>query len=241
MIEQGRHVCLLESGGLEADECMQDLADGAFVGRAIDLRAERRRQFGGTSTAWAGACAPLSPSDFGPRPWVGLDGWPYTYNDLLPFYQKAQAMFDIGPFAYDPAYWLNAGQPIGTFDQDHLETRIWQFSPRKNFGRAYHQRLKGSDKAFVLLNATATKILSDGTAGSIIGIEARSLDGRSATIRARLYVLACGGIDNPRLLLLSRDRATMGLAITMVWSADTLCSIHMSVQLRSTIHHRRVG
>src|SRR6185312_320863 len=39
----------------------------------------------------------------------------------------------------------------------------------------------------------------------------RSLDGRDGTVRARQYVLACGGIENARLLLLSDSVVPNGL------------------------------
>jgi choline dehydrogenase-like flavoprotein len=53
-------------------------------------------------------------------------------------------------------------------------------------------------------DATATRILCD-DGPSINGIELRSLSGAPRTARARIYVVACGGIETARLLLLSRS------------------------------------
>ena len=54
-------------------------------------------------------------------------------------------------------------------------------------------------------------IQSNAEASTIEKLDLRSLDGRSGTVKARLYVLACGGIENARLLLLSNKVEPAGL------------------------------
>jgi choline dehydrogenase-like flavoprotein len=53
---------------------------------------------------------------------------------------------------------------------------------------------------------TVTKLLCDAER-RIQGAEVRTLDGAAKTARARVFVVACGGIETPRLLLLSRNKA----------------------------------
>ena len=53
---------------------------------------------------------------------------------------------------------------------------------------------------------TVTRLLADAQR-RIVGAEACALDGTSRRARARLFVVACGGIETPRLLLLSRCEA----------------------------------
>ena len=212
VLEQGTHVCLIESGGLEANDASQALAEGEVVGRPThDLRTERNRLFGGSTNSWAGACAPMSELDFNVRPWLGLDGWPYSYADLEPFYRRAQALFEIGPFDYGSDCWLDGGHRCLWPDPTILENRIWQLSPRTNFGRTFQQQFRESRTIRILLHATATELLADEAVKCVSGVAVRSLSGKQAIVKARSYVLACGGIDNPRLLLLSRRSATNGL------------------------------
>ncbi len=61
-----------------------------------------------------------------------------------------------------------------------------------------------SGKGHFLRGAWVTRVLS-GPGQRITGLEARTQDHKTITIRARHYVLACGGIETPRLLLLSRS------------------------------------
>ncbi len=205
-------VCLLESGDLKADPRVQDLADGEMISHPEhDLRQSRDRRFGGSTNSWAGACAPMSRSDFESRPWAELDGWPYSFETLGPFYQRAQGPLELGDFRYEPDSWRDDDVRFLDLAPERLENRLWQLSPRANLGRSYRSDFASSKNVSVLLNATASEILTDETANAVEGVEVRSLDGKSAVIRARLVVLACGAIDNARLLLLSRRHRPAGL------------------------------
>ena len=56
------------------------------------LEEYRRRAFGGTTIAWGGRCIPFDPIDFEVRPWIPNSGWPVTFTDLLPHYERAMAI-----------------------------------------------------------------------------------------------------------------------------------------------------
>ena len=53
---------------------------------------------------------------------------------------------------------------------------------------------------------TVTRLVVD-EAGYIAGAEVRDLDRNTKILRARVYIVACGGLESPRLLLLSRSRS----------------------------------
>ena len=205
-------VCLVESGDLIPRAENQDLADGEMVSHPHHpLKTSRDRQFGGSTNSWAGSCAPMSAADFGARPWVDLDGWPYSREALDPHYRRAQDLFEIGPYAYDVQDWRDEELAFLDLDQNRLETRLWQLSPRTNFGKTHQDSFREAPNITVLLNATVKEILSDETSTVAEHVVVGSLDGHEVTIRANLFVLACGGIDNARLLLLSRQRHPNGL------------------------------
>ena len=147
----------------------------------------------------------MSRSDFEDRPWLGIKGWPYTFDELLPFYEKAQTMLDLGPYSYHPTEWSDKNYPFLSFDPTVLETRIWQLCRRTNLGQRYQVLFDRSHNIEVILNATATEIITDERRRQVIGVKAQSLKGHTAFVRARAYVLACGGVDNARMLLLSRN------------------------------------
>ena len=73
------------------------------------------------------------------------------------------------------------------------------------------ERLQAAPNIRVLLHAHALEVETDGEGARVESVRIGSLDGRRASVRARHVVLACGGIDNARLLLLSRSRHASGL------------------------------
>ncbi len=209
----GRDVLLCESGGLEPDPEVQALAEGENVGRRyFDLTKSRLRLFGGSTNHWAGWCRPLDPEDMTGRR-NGHTGWPIAYENLLPYYRRAQTICQLGPFErYRPEGWSDAPTLLCP-DSDRVATRVYQFSPPTNFGQVYRSELWNAPDIRILLHATAAHLETGRTGGSIRGIRIRTLEGREHWVEADLFVLATGGIENPRLLMasgLGRDRPYMG-------------------------------
>jgi len=209
----GFEVCLLESGGLDFDAGSQALYQGAVVGRPYHPLAESRlRFFGGTTAIWGGRCVPLDPVDFESRPGIAATGWPIGHADLADYYHRAAQIFDL-PFAtFDEALWAETSAAPPPFDRKRLRTGFWQFDDAYwRFGIDNCRDLVASHRTRVVLHANVVEIATDETAGHVTGLLLASLTGRRGWARARHYVLACGGIENPRLLLASNRIAREGL------------------------------
>ncbi|MGH7926625.1 MAG: FAD-dependent oxidoreductase, partial [Candidatus Binatia bacterium] len=205
-------VCLVESGGLTSEDETQQLATGENVGRPYyPLELARFREFGGSTGRWGGACAPLNDLDFEHRPWVPHSGWPIGKRDLEPFYARAQTLFEVGAYDYQPQNWEGNGIRFLDFTPDTVVTQLWQMSPETNFGVAYRKPLQQSQDVTVLLHANVTEIITDERAASVKGVRVVTLVGKSATVNARVVILACGGIENARMLLLTNKVEATGL------------------------------
>lgn len=211
-ISSGWSVVVLESGGLDLDREVQDLNKGTNARGDFTLHKSRFRLFGGTMLVWGGWCAPLDELDFQRRAWVPDSGWPITKQDLLPFYRRAQALCELGPYRYDVTDWPALAKTTLALDPAKLGHRLWQLSPPTNFGEVYRSELRQAGNVTVLLNATATEIVTGESAAAVSEVRFSSLLGRRGRVRARAYVVACGGIDTPRLLLLSNRVEPAGLA-----------------------------
>lgn len=197
-------VCLLESGGLEYEPAIQDLYRGQNVGLPyFDLDICRLRFFGGSTNHWAGRCRPLDELDFAPRPWVPLSGWPIDKAALDPFYQEAQKLCQLSTYDYTPERWLDPGEAVLPFDPAKVVSRVWQFSPPTFFGEVYRAELEAAANLDVLLHASVVEIAAGEDRAAVQSVGFATLAGQRGTVRARSYVLACGGLENPRLLLAS--------------------------------------
>lgn len=206
-------VCLVEGGGMRGEERSQALYEGSASGDVpFDTAGSRMRVFGGSCTLWGGGCIPLGDSDMTPRDWVPDSGWPLRHEELAPWYEKAREFCRI-----DPAYGFTGGTFDGPpprkpldLDPEVMTNYVFARSPVL-FGDAYRDILAHAANVTVLLHANLLELRSNDTASHVTEARIGSLDGRRGRVRARHYVLATGGIENARILLLSDSVAPGGL------------------------------
>lgn len=210
---EGLRICLVESGGLEYEPATQSLYEGEIIGLPYyRLDESRLRFFGGTTNHWSGQCAPLSEMDFQSRPWVPYSGWPISKTDLDPYYQRALPVCELGPYVFDQKAWKTFGVDPPLFNPTKIQSHFWQNSrgPTR-FGKVYREELQNAENITVYLNANVTNIQIDQSGANVTHIDVAALNGKRGKVRAPFFVLACGGMENPRLLLISNTVHTNGL------------------------------
>jgi choline dehydrogenase-like flavoprotein len=210
-IGSGRSVIVLESGGLDFEQGIQDFCKGENTREDFALDASRFRLFGGTSLVWGGWCAPLDELDFQRREWVPYSGWPISKQDLLPFYRRAQTLCELGKYRYDVAEWPALAKSTLALDPAKLSHRMWQLSPPTRFGEVYRVELTRARDVTLLLHATATGLVTGENARAVTEVRIADLGGRRGRVSAQLFVIACGGIETPRLLLMSNSVEARGI------------------------------
>ncbi|MEW5790484.1 MAG: FAD-dependent oxidoreductase [Pseudomonadota bacterium] len=211
-IGQPFNVCLLESGGLNYEAQTQALYQGKTSGLPYTpLDACRLRYFGGSTNHWGGLCRPLDEMDFEARPWIPHSGWPFGKAELDPFYRRAQSICQLGPYAYEVAAWQSKERPPLPLVGDRMVSRVFQNSPPTRFGQAYREEIRRAPNIRTLLHANVVNIETNATASAVTRLRVASLDGKRFWVRARQFILATGGIENARLLLLSNQVQRTGL------------------------------
>ncbi|MEN8174346.1 MAG: GMC family oxidoreductase [Pseudomonadota bacterium] len=213
LAKSGAEILLVESGGLEPDAETQNLYHGQSVGIPYPLEGSRLRFLGGSSNHWGGYCLPLDEIDFEQRDWVPYSGWPISRDELAPYYAAASEIVEIAPARFDDAaYWeAETGEPLLPFPAGRLKHRFYQFSPPTRFGTRYGPELERQHNIRVVLHCNVTNIATGPAAEAVRHLDTRTLTGLSHRIHAKTYILATGGIENARLLLLSSDRVPSGL------------------------------
>ncbi len=209
----GHRVTLVEAGGLDYEPQTQALAAGPNLGLPYyPLEDARLRFFGGTTNIWGGRCAVPEPLDFERREWVPHSGWPIRFEDLAPYYQAAHADLGLGDFHYGETLWPLLRQRPPPFDPQALITRFWRFDPvRERFNANRCADVLNHPRVQVLTHANVTHIQARTDGGAVDHVCVAALDGPTLTISARHFVLAAGGIENPRLLLAARDVESTGI------------------------------
>ena len=224
----GLRTVVLESGGLDYTRSLkhplrvlrqhsvgaQALAGGRNIGqRYTPLRFARARAFGGSTRALLdhGLMArPFDPIDFEPRAVNEPAGWPVRFGELDPYLREGQEVCGLGPYRYD-ADWLEEviGRTRLPFDGDAIETTAFQFAPGDHFA-GYLDEFRAERDIELITEATVTNLIADAD-GAVASATVRSWSGTNQfDVRANVFVLAAGGIDNARLLL--HASRTSGLA-----------------------------
>jgi choline dehydrogenase-like flavoprotein len=231
-------VCVLESGGFASDPKTQGLYRGTNVGHHYyDLDVCRLRYFGGSTNCWGGWCRPLKPVDFKEQPWVPYSGWPFSFENLEPYYRRAQAICQLGPYGYDVSYLkTQIGSELLPLDQGRLVTDVIQFSPPTRFGEVYRLVIKSAANVRTYLSANVTNIETGETPNAVTRLRAETLSGRKFWITAKCYILAAGGLESPRLLLISNAAEKTGLGNRYDLVGRFLLSVRQSDSVR---HFRR--
>lgn len=205
-------VILLESGGMHYEQTTQDLYEGQSIGRTFeDLTLSRLRYFGGTTNHWGGWCLPLDAIDFEPRDSLPYHGWPFSKSHLDPWYRRAQRVCQLGPYEYQPSSWGIAADKIpAPFAGPDFTCKILQEHGLR-FGPVYAPALRQAPLVSVYLHANAFNFDTGESDAAVKELAVKTLAGNHFTVRARRYVLACGGIENARLLLASGREGGNGL------------------------------
>jgi choline dehydrogenase-like flavoprotein len=209
---QGFRVALLESGGFEFDEKTQDLYRGETVGSYIPLNVMRLRYFGGSTGHWGNYCRPLDEIDFEARDWVPHSGWPFKKSELDSYYQRAQRICQLGPFAYNSEFWQSQTSPLLPFVGNRVMTSIFQVrEPAVRFGMVYRKEIVNAGNINTFLYANVLNIEADNAARIVTRLRVGCLQGNRFSVAAKYFILATGAIENARLLLLSNNVSRVGL------------------------------
>lgn len=207
----GLKTCVIESGERSVtpfSDRLRDVdSDGIFI-----KEYSRERVLGGASTTWSGLSAPMDPIDFETRDWVPYSGWPITRDQLLPYYKRAADEFR---FPKLQNFLDDLGEARGgiedRLDWQELQEKLFLASdPVQNFGEEFTEVYE-SDDVDLLTGYTALKLDGDVGSGAAQYVTVGNADGDQKRIEARTFVVACGGIENARLLLNSRFACPGGL------------------------------
>ena len=195
-------VCVLESGSFKPGRFSDALRE-VYSNGILIKDYSRERVVGGTSSTWAGLSSALDPIDFKKRKWVRYSGWPFLREELDPYYRKASQLFRFPPLElFEDKKWMNLNLEAGQFPEwKTLQEKIF-VAPETppDYAREQAHVYKG-ERIDLFTNATVTHLEGLGESGRASRAIACASDGRRFSFEAGVFVLAGGGIENPRILL----------------------------------------
>lgn len=210
-------VVLLERGPDPRVEPPQNADTAINVGIPYRVGRSRMFAFGGATHRWHihtalgdgyGRLRELDVEDFESRAWIPNSGWPIDRDQLDPFYRRARSLFDLP----EPPPTEHSMNNSAFSANETVEARMFYFANPGVIAGEMRRNLENSLHALLLCNSTATEIETDRTTGAVTSVKVSTNSEHSYTVEARFFVLAGGGIENPRLLLSSRSSISTGVA-----------------------------
>ncbi len=194
-------VLLVEAGGLQMTD---SVVTAEHVGRSFNMPLTRCIELGGSSNQWHGICAPLDAIDFEQRDWIEGSGWPITRQQLDPYYGQAANV--LGLAGYD-SNGTHEKVKHGLKAIDYVRSVL---DPKIAYVRRSPRRWKSmliekarANEFNCLINASALELVTGGDGGQVDHLVVGAA-GAKRIIRADVFVVCCGGLETPRLLLNSR-------------------------------------
>lgn len=210
MARAGRSVLVLEGGGLETDARVQALhplreCGRPFQGGNMPLRsfrtganaeAVRVQALGGTSAIWSGRWKLPDLIDFEARRWLDVSGWPLRWKELESHADAVMRDYEV------PGRVLRV-PPIEAATTGVQTTLYHGQTHAVAFGQKHRAFLEASKHVTVVLHAHAVELFPEPGGGRVGEVIVKGVDGVSTRVSAQTFVVAAGGIENARLLLVS--------------------------------------
>jgi choline dehydrogenase-like flavoprotein len=212
LAKAGKDVLLVEAGGGERSSSPPVSAE--ITGRPFGIPLTRCIELGGTSNAWHGNSNPLDEQDFAPRPWLDVDGWPLTRQDLDPFYEKAALLLGndscsgLKPSLLPPAVHRSIGRI--DFNPSILHPKFLEYRKPPHRWKNTLLELAHNGRLRCLLGTCALELLPDEHGSRVVRLKAGA-PGRTFFLEAETFIVAAGALETPRLLLNSRSRHPGGI------------------------------
>jgi choline dehydrogenase-like flavoprotein len=242
MSHAGLPCVVLEAGGTRPSRPSQSFYWAKRSGAPNHSYAYSRfRALGGSTTFWTGQCVELEEEDF-----LGRDGavpaWPFRKSELEAYYRTASDLLQLTPARKVQAA-LSPDDASRFSGAGFHDVRL---SPVQNFAQAASFMDHGATPARIILNAAVTEISPDDTLGRIQSVQVHLPGARRVTCVATVFVLATGGVENARLLLLPNTRAPRGLGnghdlVGRYFMDHAYMNIGTVAQTSKALQHLRMG
>lgn len=195
-------VSLIEAGGFDYPEDGQQNYQGTQSGIPYaELDTARLRYFGGTTNHWGGYCRPLEEIDMEARDWIPHSGWPIWLEEITRYYPRAAEIIGLDPHLFDGKHWSAAsGLPVLRTDPARFRTGATLIRPT-HFGTVYQMDIGNSTNVTCYTNASVVDLVIGQYDSTVREVSVVNQQGERSIFRAKHFVLACGGLENPRMLL----------------------------------------
>jgi choline dehydrogenase-like flavoprotein len=151
------------------------------------------------------------------RPWLDGTSWPLDFAELDRYYACATRYLNLP--SYDnlkPESWA---VKLSDFERSLLQsgnfkTNVSLFAKapaRFGYKTRYYRKVKNSSRITLYINSNAVNLRLGESLSRVAQIDVACLNGVRYAIKPKIAVLACGGLENTRLLMSSDKQMPAGI------------------------------
>ena len=183
-LEKKNIKCLLiEAGDENYSKTSQEFYKGKIIGdQMTSLSPNRLRQFGGTSGIWGGMSKPMENYNF--------DLWPLKAKDLNPYSKRTCEILNIN-------HQFRKSSLNEFFNQIEFQYSTVRFADK------FKNHINKSNNILLVLNTQLSHFIGRNNNTEYAVCISNQIIKK---VRTKYFILACGGIENSRLLLWTRDK-----------------------------------
>ena len=200
LAEQAKSVLIIESGML-GEHAERQALNKVTVNRsdmASSAQWGRKRALGGTTIRWGGQALPFRELDFKERSWLKQPSWPLEMDVLDKHYADAERYLGVTTDGYyqQKLARLKLSPPFSSADLDY---HVSKWAPQPNMFERHGTKLQ--EKTTVLFNAHCVGVTKS-DAGKCTSVTVRNFKGTEIAIELNKLVIANGGLESARFLML---------------------------------------
>lgn len=139
---------------------------------------------------------PLEPHQFTARPWIPNSGWPLSRDDLVPFYETALRKFGESMEVLEPH------SDVLDVSSTDFDVGVMFLGARSAIVDSQRDGLASSTEVTIVTEAVVSRMELKPSSTEISRVFVVDLSGREVAVEASVFVLALGGIENARALLM---------------------------------------
>ena len=203
LAEKGFQTILVEAGSLDSKNIKQPCFDKININKNYQTNLNSPYQVGGASNLWSGKMHELDEIDFVKRPLIKDCSWPFGKAKLDSHYKKASKILSVP--SKSQINNIFSSSSVAKRNSNISIKNIYISDKPYNFKYFLGSKINNLKNLTLLTESKVISLSQKIKNGDISYANVKNKKLQDFKIFAKIFILACGGIEIPRIMLNSKS------------------------------------